>query len=130
MGDAFYVIEPSDGFVYDLQEKVKKKKQNTLAHVDADMLNLWRLRNPRTVEEVERTEYLANLIRLDNVPNNGHEGGGDLEAAWLMKPTTDRISLHFPELPLPPENKIRVLVQAPAPAIGECFIHLAPARHL
>jgi hypothetical protein len=61
-------------------------------------------------------QYLANPIRLDDVPNNINGDEGDDEVAWLVE-SSEEISLHFTEL-LPPRNRIYVLVQVPALARG------------
>ncbi|KAI0251160.1 hypothetical protein BJV78DRAFT_1154573 [Lactifluus subvellereus] len=110
LGDAFYVNVTSNGYVYDLQKKTNEKKSPILDHVVADELIVWKLRNSRPPKEIKRKEYLANLKRLDEVPEN--EGEGDDEAAWLVE-SSEEIPLHFPEPP-PPKNGIHVLVQVPA----------------
>ena len=47
LGDAFYVNVSFNGFIYDLQKKIRKEKPMNTAHVDADELRVWKLRNPR-----------------------------------------------------------------------------------
>ena len=109
VGNSFRVKVPSDGLIEDLMDKIKERKQNKLAHVDADDLEVWKLRNPRTVKEVERAEYLQNLRRLDDVPRSGDEG--DEETAWRVR-SLEEILSHFSGLP---KNKISALVRLPVP---------------
>ena len=47
----------SDGIIADLQDKIKEKKQNDLARVDADHLEVWRLRNPQKGRELRQPGY-------------------------------------------------------------------------
>ncbi|KIY48276.1 hypothetical protein FISHEDRAFT_73840 [Fistulina hepatica ATCC 64428] len=114
LGGAFYVEIPSNASVYELQQEIKKKKSPNLNDVDTNRLNVWKLRNPRRAKEVRRKEYLANLKRLDEVPENRDED--DDETAWLLE-STDEISLHISGLP-PRDSRTRVLVQVPVPALG------------
>ena len=120
----FRVEVPPNGDFLDLMVKIKEWNQNTLAHVDADNLEVWKLRNPRTVREVKRTEYLRNLRRLDDVPRNADEG--DEETAWLVWEIEEILS-HLSRLP---KNKISALVRIPVPlqlggSFGrECSTHL------
>jgi hypothetical protein len=107
LGGVFCVEVPSDGCICHLKTKIKQGCPNKLARVDADRLEVWKLRNPQTSREIERTDYLGNLRRLDDVPENGDQG--DDEAAWELT-GTDEISLHLSGLP---EDRISVLVQVP-----------------
>ena len=52
------------------KDKIKEQKPNELARVDSPDLRVWKLRNPQKSKEIMRTEYLANLRRLDDVPGN------------------------------------------------------------
>ena len=119
------------------KDKIKEQKPNELARVDSPDLRVWKLRNPQKSKEIMRTEYLANLRRLDDVPGNGDQG--DDEVAWRLR-ATDKISVHLSELP---RDRIFVLVQV-APLLlnigrtvgsirhgREFSIHLlAPAYHV
>ena len=131
VGNSFRVRVPSDGLIEDLMDKIKERKQNKLAHVDADDLEVWKLRNPRTVKEVERAEYLQNLRRLDDVPRSGDEG--DEETAWRVRENEEILS-HFSRSP---KAEISALVRMPVPlqvslqqgassgdTSRECSIHL------
>jgi hypothetical protein len=131
IGGAFLVEVPSDGIIAHLKKKVKEEKQNDLALVDADHLEVWRLRSPRTAREVKRPEYFQNLRYLDEVPEDRVEG--DDESAWLI-PESDEILLHFSGLP---RNKVSVLVQMSLPPqigrsshnTGECSINILTPVH-
>ena len=129
-------VLPNDDFP-DLMDKIKERNQNDLASVAAHRLEVWKLRNPQTVREVKRTEYLQNLRHLDDVPRNADEG--DEETAWLVWEIEEILS-HLSRLP---KNKISALVRIPVPLqvplqLGgrsgdtsrECSIHLlTPAYH-
>jgi len=133
-GGVFCVDVPSDGCICDLKDNIKEQCPNKLARVDAANLEVWKLRNPQKSREIKRTEYLANLRRLDDVPENGDQG--DDEVAWQVT-GTEEISLHLLELP---EDRISVLVRVPVKVggIADGIRHgrkfsirlLAPAYHV
>ena len=101
---------PLDGFLDHLEDEGQGGKTTRpcpcrLRVVPAQHVEI---RNPMTVEKVERMKYLANLTRQDKVPDNEHENEGDDEAAWLPR-SHKKISLHFSELP-PPKDRIQAPV--------------------
>jgi hypothetical protein len=128
VGGVYRVVVPSDRLILDVKDKIKEQKQNDLAHVDADHLEVWRLRNPQRSVEIKRD--LSNFKCLGNVLRNGDEG--DDEVAWLVH-DDDEILLHFSE---PPKNKVSVLVRVPPPSKigddigGECSIPACSLRQL
>ena len=127
VGGVYRVVVPSDRLILDLKDKIKEQKQNDLAGVDADRLEVWRLRSPQRSVEIKRN--LSNLKCLGEVLRNGDEG--DDEFAWRVQ-DDDEILSHFSELP---KNTISVLVRVPPPSqigddiSGECSIYLLPPAY-
>jgi hypothetical protein len=56
---------PSDGFIFDLMDKIKQRTPLDLIGVDTHHLMMWRLETPR--KSLELVPILPNLTRLDDV---------------------------------------------------------------
>lgn len=105
---------PSDGTVADFIEEIKAKGWDELNDARGD-LTIWRLNTPRSSKEIEKKGYLAKLDFLGEEDEDEDEEGEEeeKEVVSFLGPDYD-ISSYLKE-PLS-GNRIRVLVQPPAPA--------------
>jgi hypothetical protein len=126
LGDAFPVNVPSDCRIYDVKKKIKEVHQYDLADISVHQLCLWKLCKPQNSRLIKREGYLANLKRLDDIPEDEDQRD---DLAWTLD-EDESVSLHLSHLPV---HKISVLAQlvAPSPTFHPIVtLQLSVARRL